>query len=220
MQAAGLSVYEEVYVSQLGEFKLEVTSSNTLFRVEQCANSLHTVGHTITAKRLQPAQEWLPAHMYVEMATAWLFYITKRNASQEQLTFSIALQNPALTAEPETGENLVAVGFGNGIRQLHIGTEYEEAMACRAAANDWMPTRLERVLRTEMGVNLTTITPHGLRTRLPLLEPGENFYFHYTLAENPYRKALESLGYMDISTWFAVEQTKAQLERSWQENRQ
>ena len=210
----GSSVYEEEYQSKLGPFRLCLTSSNGLFQPEEDAAGIHTVGHDILIKALIPPLDWMPAHMHVETAKAWLFYIIKRNPSQEQLTLSMKLQNHAVQGGAETGECLLAIGFDDGIRQIHLGTEDEESMAQRAAVNDWMPPRLERLLLAESSIEVTTITPDGLQTKIPPLEPGEQFYLHYIIAENPCRQFVDHPDQPDISTWFAVEQTKARLERA------
>jgi hypothetical protein len=59
---------------------------------------------------------------------------------------------------------------------------------------------------------ITDITVSGLYTTIPQLESGEKFYFHYILAENPCREAVNCPGEPDLSTWIAVEQSKQQLE--------
>ncbi|GAB3722763.1 hypothetical protein GCM10027594_03570 [Hymenobacter agri] len=147
--------------------------------------------------------------MQVETVTAWLFFIRKWTKGSEQLTVSIELQTSDNTIRSggESGENLVAVGFENGIRQLHIGTEDEEAMVWRATKNDFMPPRLEPLLR-KYETEVSTITERGLYTRIPLLEAGERFYFHYIIAENPYKASADYPDEPDVSTWFAVDQTK------------
>lgn len=154
--------------------------------------------------------------MQVESAMAWLFYIRKRNAGDEQLSFSIELQTTDRTVQcgPDTGESLVAVEFENGIRQMHIGTEDERAMAGRASISDYMPARLEPLL-SKYETEITAITSRGLTTPIPALEMGEQFYFHYIVAENPYTKSVDYPFQPDCSTWFAVEQSKKHLEQNW-----
>lgn len=210
------SVFRETYQSQLGTLELRMNSSNQSSAAESRNGVFATNEHEIAIKTVVPQLDWLPAGMHVECAQAWLFYITKRRVGDEQLSFSIELQlaDTAVQCGPDTGESLVAVEFENGIRQMHIGTEDEEVMAYRASISDYMPARLEPFL-SKFETEITTITPQGLITRIPALEMGERFYFHYVIAENPCLPSADYPGEMDISTWLAVEQSKKQLEKSW-----
>ncbi|GAA4018470.1 hypothetical protein GCM10022408_35310 [Hymenobacter fastidiosus] len=113
--------------------------------------------------------------------------------------------------------NLIAVESENGIRQLRLGTEDKDAMAQRASSNDWMPQRPEAVSRNYT-LQVTTIVADGLQAMIPPLEYGERFYCHYIIAENPRCKSADYPEEPDISTWYAVEQTKSRLERAWQED--
>jgi hypothetical protein len=194
---------------------LTISSSNELFQPEQNGMELQTIGHNIGVRRINPTLEWLPQHMSVEAVSAWQFYFAKRNASQEQVTVSMKLLSVAnVDTGAETGENLVAVGFERESRQLHLGTEDEEPMAQRAGENDWMPRRLQTALN-DYSLEVTTIASDGLQTVVPPLEAGEQFYFHYIIAENPRRNSTDYPAEPDISTWFAVDQSKSQLEKFW-----
>lgn len=215
MSAAQLSIYREVYQSQLGPFELRIESTSELYQVKMSNAGLETVGHNILMRRMYPPTEWLPSMYNIETATAWIFHITKRNSSQEQLTCRIETVRSALQGGSETGENLIAIGFEDGVRQLHIGTEDEDAMACRANCNDWMPPRLKPLLSSYY-LPITEASASGLKTTIPILQPGEQFYFHYIVAENPYRTSLDYPDEPDISTWYAVNQQKHQLEKLWQ----
>ncbi|RPD46870.1 hypothetical protein DNI29_11965 [Hymenobacter sediminis] len=216
MKEDQLSIYTEAYWSQLGLFELRVQTDNKLFRVEQDAATLQTVGHDIIIHRMYPPSKWLPDIYNVETAMAWAFYITKCNSSQEQLVCSIEAKSTTMQGTVETGQNLIAVGFEGEARQLHIGTEDEDAMASRANNNDWMPPRL-RAFLSNYDLLITDVTPNGLITKIPLLKPGEQLYFHYIIAENPYRASSEYPQETDISTWIAVDQSKYQISNTWLE---
>lgn len=216
MEEDQLNIYTEVYWSQLGLFELRVQADNKSIRIEQDANTLQTEGHNIVIHRMYPPSKWLPDIYNVETAMAWAFYITKRNSSQEQLTCSIEAILATMQGAAETGQNLIAIGFEDEARQLHIGTEDEDAMASRANNNDWMPPRLRTYL-SNYDLLITDVTSKGLITKIPLLESGEQFYFHYIIAENPCRTSPEYLGETDISTWIAVDQSKHQVTNTWLE---
>ncbi|WP_375416610.1 hypothetical protein [uncultured Hymenobacter sp.] len=158
----------------------------------------------------------MPNKMQVESATAWLFYITKHNANEEQLAISMTLIDKDSTVQRSqaTGQNLIAIEFENSIRQMHLGTEDEESMAYRASIQDYMPERFKSPL-LNFEIEVTSITTCGLVTQIPKLKMGEQFYFHYIMAENPYHQSVDYPDESDQSTWFAVEQSKKQLERVW-----
>ena len=208
-------VFRESYISLLGQLELRVNSNDQLFSAEFRNNVFATLGHDVTIKRVTPSLDWLPQHMHVESIAAWMFYISKRNSSEEQLSISIDLitQDSTIICGSTTGERLVAIEFENGIRQMHIGTEDEDAMAFRASIDDYMPQRLMKSL-TNYQLEITAITATGLLTQVPPLEVGEQFYFHYIVAENPCRQSVDYPNESDVSTWFAVEQSKKQLEQA------
>lgn len=207
------------YLSHLGRFDLRLHSTNRLFAIVNGGAEVRTAGHTIIIRQMPFPQEWLSSDE-VEAATAWLFYVSKHNTSEEQLTFSVELQPETdLIGEASTGQWLFAAEFENGTRQLHIGTEDEEAMAQRAYAEDGMPSRLIPLLNSsETALSTLSSDNRGVRTQIPQLQVGEQFYFHYILAENPYREAADYPGEMDIATWAAVNQPKHRLEKAWQEH--
>ena len=212
----GLRTVIELYPSQLGRLELLMHSTNQLSRTE-VENSVYiTVGHRIELKKVIPDFAWLPLGMLIESAVAWLFYISKRNIVIEQLSFSIALEaiNTTVECGPDTGEHLIAIGLENGLRQMHIGTEDEDVMAHRASTGDAMPKRFGPPL-SKYEMEITVITSRGLSTQIPELDEGEQFYFHYIVAENPYRQAVDYPEEVDSSTWFAVDQSKKQLEQRW-----
>ncbi|WP_022823955.1 hypothetical protein [Hymenobacter norwichensis] len=216
------TIFRKAHQSQLGLIELQLQTSDNLFPVENEADIFRTVGHTVEVRKLTTPPEWLPSSMQVEAAIAWLFYITKHNAGDEQLTFSAGLQSEDnIEGQTTTGQYLCAIEFENGVRQLHIGAEDEEAMAQRAYANDWMPLRLASPLWNSL-IEVTSITSdkRGICTRIPQLQTGEQFYFHYILAENPYRELVNYPGEIDLATWIAVDQPKHRLEQAWLEHTQ
>ncbi|MCA8829026.1 hypothetical protein [Hymenobacter pini] len=208
------------YLSCLGQFDLRLNSTSTPDIVGKGEAEFKTAGHTVLVRYMQFTHEWLFFHK-VEAAAAWLFYTTKHDLIEERVTFNLQLEEKTdLTAEASTGEWLFAAEFESGVRQLHIGTEDEEAMAQRAVAKDWMPPRLLPLL-TDHNTALSTLSPDnmGICTVVPQLNVGEQFYFHYVLAENPSRESIDYPGEIDIATWFAVNQSKHRLEKAWYEHK-
>ncbi|MBT9393921.1 hypothetical protein KLP40_12175 [Hymenobacter sp. NST-14] len=220
MPTVSFPVYSETYFSPLGPFELLIRSTNQQFDIAASAAGWQSVGHDVVLQKIKPTSDWLAVHMSVETMTAWQFYITKRKSSQEQLTISLQLRSGTnVDGHVTTGQNLIAVEFENGSRQIHLGTEDEDAMAERARENDWLPRRLASVLGS-YSLEVTSATATGLETTIPQLEVGEQFYFHYILAENPFRESADYPGESDISTWVAVTQSKNRLERAWQQQLQ
>ncbi|WP_460675875.1 hypothetical protein [Hymenobacter coalescens] len=156
--------------------------------------------------------------MQVSGVTAWAFYVQKLNAVPEQLTCSLGLvaPTPAVETGADTGQWLTAIELANDTHQVHIGALDEDWFASRAEADLWIPQRLASALGSYQLI-ITTIEETGLRTQVPQLREGEQFYFHYILAESPRHKSTEYPDEWDISTWYAVEQSREQLEKAWQQ---
>ena len=208
-------VFKERYDSQLGPLDLLLKSTAQGIKTAPGNSFFVTAGHETTIKQVTPKPDWLPPKLLVESTTAWMFYIRKFNASEEQLSVSLEriTADSAMQSGGAGGQHLIAIEIENGIRQLHIGTEDEVAMAGRAAKNDWMPPRFEGPLMN-YELEITTVTSLGLATQIPRLNAGEQFYFHYLIAENPCRQSAEYPDESDASTWFAVDQSKKQLEQT------
>jgi hypothetical protein len=153
--------------------------------------------------------------MSVDTAKAWLFYITKSNAVEEQLTVSFKLVHKmsSINSGTDTGQWLSAIEFEDGIRQLHIGTQDEEWFSWYGKQH-WMPGRFVQAL-AKQELLITAIEEDGLKTKVPALLTGEQFYIHYILAESPRRKSAQYPDDWDVSTWYAVEQSQQSLEEAW-----
>lgn len=213
---------EERYQSALGEIMLRLHSEADTVQVSYQGRDtrLLTLGHELLIRRGSlPAAwlpDWRPAGLRIDSA-AWGFYLWKRNATAEHLDFTIGLDTPATAVEASahTGQWLTAVELASSARQLHIGTQDEDWFAGEAASGKWVPRRLATSLAS-YALQITTIGPAGLKTRIPPLPEGEAFYFHYILAESARRKSVEYPDEWDVSTWFCVEQTKEKMEEAWQ----
>ena len=210
-------MYKESITSGLGRFNLQIDSTGELQTVhyEEHTIKLRSVGHDILIKHVVAPTDWLPPGMNVDSAKAWLVYIIKYGAPKEQLTISLKLLDniSAVQAQANTGQNLSAIEFENGVRQVHLGTQDEEWFSWYSK-KEWMPSRLISVL-SNYKLFVTTIDEDGLRSQIPELFIGERFYLHYVLAESPRRKAMEYPKDWDVSTWYAVDQSQDSLEEAW-----
>jgi hypothetical protein len=210
-------LYTEAIDSGLGQFELRIESTTYLVSQESRTSStfITSAGHQIVLKCLTAPVDRLPCGMYVDKSEAWLFYITKVNGVPEQLQISLCLSKDSepILGGGATGQYLVAVEFENGLRQVHIGALDEEALSGLDEAL-WMPKRLIQPLNCEE-IMVTAIHPNGLVSQVPELFESEGFYLHYVMAESPLRKSQTYPDEWDISTWFAVDQSKKALERAW-----
>lgn len=212
---------KEPYQSGVGLLVLRLDSSADFVEIqgEGAERLIRTRGHEVTIRHLPAAGPQLPGGMQVDSVVAWAFYIRKRNAEAEQLTFSIRLRNPTpadIKSSPDTGQGLTAIELTSPTRQVHIGTPDEDYLSGRAAKNQWVPRRLAEDLN-RFRLLVTTIEADGLRTQVPPLLEQEQFYFHYVVAESSRRKSAEYPAEWDISTWYAVEQEREQLEAIWRQ---
>lgn len=155
--------------------------------------------------------------MTVDTAIAWMLYLTKPNALRERLCISFKLPGMAASIQTgaDTGEWLTAIGFEDGTRQLHLGTQDEEYFAQYDKAA-WMPSRLVPLLASNK-LLVTQVEVDELLTQVPELFIGEGFYLHYILAESPRRKSVQYPDDWDVATWYAVEQNRSTLEAAWEE---
>jgi hypothetical protein len=213
------ALYSEDIISGLGLFKLQVDSTSELVETESIDSTIiiRSTGYHLLLKQTEAPTDWLPTGMSVDMAKAWLFYITKSNATEEQLTISFKLlrQASSIHSGADTGERLTAIEFEDGIRQLHIGTQDEEWFA-GYGKQQALPERLVPALNKQE-LLITDIEKDGLKTKVPVLFAGEQFYVHYILAEGPRRKSAQYPDNWDISTWYTVDQSQQALERAWRE---
>lgn len=214
---------------ELAAFKLSVKSTGNIITCEEIKETIlciHTANYKIEMHSVSlplrywsslTENYWTSPDFQISFSKAWLFYITKTSSSQEELAFSIELSDAStqINVGPATGQWLIAVELEDGVNQVHIGAEDEDALAARGEKNDWMPPRLVEKLQSYTFLP-TQITEKGLVTTVSELEFGERFYFHYIIAEEKYRKSLEYPDEVANSSWMAVEQSKYQLEKAWQ----
>lgn len=210
-------LYSEVIETGLGKVELRVNSSSELLNSNpgEYSIAIQSVNYDILIKRVLTPTIWLPDNMEVDTVTAWLFYITKRSEAQERLTIRFELLNhsPRIQAEADTGQWLQAIEFEDGTRQVHIGTQDEWCLA-QYGEKEWMPQRLVSALNRDELI-ITAVEKSGLKTTIPDLLLGEQFYLHYLLAESPRRKSKQYPNEWDVSTWYAVDQPQKTLQEDW-----
>jgi hypothetical protein len=210
-------LYKEHIETGVGQFELWLNSTDKLLssKTEEFLTVIHSSSYDVVIKQVLAPTIWLPSSMSVDAATAWLFYITKRSEAEEQLTICFELLNhsPHIQAEVDSGEWLQAMGFEDGIRQVHIGTQ-DEMWFAQCGEKDWMPQRLAPALNNDK-LFVTAVQEKGLKTTVPDLRMGEQFYLHYVLAESPRRKSNQYLDDWDVSTWYAVDQPQKTLQEDW-----
>ena len=144
----------------------------------------------------------------------WRWFIEKTSASIEKLILFCTLINPKANIELDysSGECLDAIEMRNQTHVLHIGTEDGYIMNVRAIHNDYMPLRFANLL--DYDKTFTEYLYFGFKTTIPTLHNNEKIYFHYLIATNIIKRNLEytSPQDIDISTWFAVDQSKTFLD--------
>jgi hypothetical protein len=209
-------LYREAITSGLGVFELRIdaTSERLSTKTEGSVVVVQSAGHLVTIKKVTAPTAWLPTGMSVDTAMAWLVYITKHTEVAEQLSFGFTLPAMPSTVQAgaNTGEWLTAVEFEDGSRQVHIGTQDEEWLV-QSSNGAWMPPRLVSMLNN--GLIITEIKENGLVTTAPELLVHEQFYLHYILAESARQKSAEYPDEWDVSTWYAVDQSRKSLEEAW-----
>lgn len=201
------------------DFKTELGTVRTFIQTDKLDEnsinynySVSTTGHTITLERFELNRDWIGDLMCFETSIGWRWFIQKTNDTEENLTIYSRLIDPQPEASfaSDTGEHLDAIEIENKTYQLHIGTEDGEMLQNRAEQNDWMPNRF----KSEVSIykSFTEYIDFGFKTRVPKLITGEKIYFHFLVATNLIKRSIQHPDERDVSTWYAVEQTKKFLD--------
>ena len=173
---------------------------------------LTTEGLEIYLQTFDLKQIWAPETNECESGKGWRWFIHKTNQQKEQLNIFCKLINPSSDTEwgSNSGEHLDAIEIENKTNHLHIKTKDGEMMQYRAEALDWMPDRY----KSELSIykSLTEYIDFGFKTTVQNLEQGDRIYFHYIVATNQIKPSKDYPDERDISTWFAVDQSKKNLD--------
>lgn len=159
----------------------------------------------------------------VKSFIGWRWFIEKISENDERLFIYCKLIDPQVntTFSSDTGECLDATEIENEIYHLHIGTEDAEVLQSRAKLGDLMPQRFNNLLgwhwnkikqQFDFCYSFTEYIDFGFKINIPKLFKGEKIYFHFLVATNPIQDSQENSGYMDISTWLAVDRSKRFLD--------
>jgi hypothetical protein len=213
MESANCLFKEEI-ASGLGVFELRIDTTGECIQEAKAGSAvtIQSTEHTITIKKVTAPTAWLPLGMRVDTAMAWLIYITKHaeGAEQIRIEFTLPIMPSIIQSGADTGEHLTAIEFENGIRQVHIGTQDEDWFA-QSSNGAWMPL----VSMLVNGLLVSDIKEDGLVTTVPNMLMHEQFYLHYILAESARQKSAEYPDEWDVSTWYAVDQSRKSLEEAW-----
>ncbi|MFC0517600.1 hypothetical protein ACFFGT_25530 [Mucilaginibacter angelicae] len=142
----------------------------------------------------------------VKDCQGWIWRITKESGEVEHLQLNCLISDIAtdvILLGSDPGEHLDSFAANNDSWITHIGSEDGEVMHYRALNDDWMPSRYKDAL--DFTTSFTSIQSNGLSTLVPDLREGERIHFHYLAAYDEYSE-------IRVNTWFAVDETKRNLE--------
>ena len=212
------TVISNEFETKLGRIRSWIESNRYVLPTNYETKIQSTAAHKITLETFELSPDWIPFHMSFESSYCWRWFIEKLNNGIENVVIYCQLINPSNDAEhsADTGESLEAILIEDKNHQLHIGTEDSRAMYSRVFNNNCMPDRFREKLYLEEELCITSWVEYidfGFKTTIPPLKKGERIYFHYLLATNPIKYSLEHPSEYDVSTWFAVEQSKHLIDK-------
>lgn len=215
--------YQDSFETGLGTIEILVLSPEGHGQTEHqnCGVTIQTSTQKVQVVSFMLRNEWLPKGMSFKSSKGWAVRIEKTATGQAASQIKIQLLNPNADTSwgPATGECLDAIEINDEISHLYIGTEDSDALWARAEEDDWMPKRFasELGLHRQKSIQFTEFINFGLRTNVPQLEVGERIYFHYLVAVNSNKLSQQHPNERDIAAWFAVDQTKRNLEEYFKE---
>jgi hypothetical protein len=213
------TVHIDNFETPLGCIKLEIDisalSDNVIISGSNSRKLINSINHSIEIISFKDVKDWMRNTDFpVEDTKGWIFRITKKSDSFEQLTIKCQLfsNDPHIISSPDSGEHLDAIWIENKTDFLSIGTEDGEILNHRATRNDFMPERYAKDLGYQSeDFSFTKYSETGFETKVPPLMPDEKVYFHYLAATNPRKKSKEYPDEDDISTNLAVDFLKHTL---------
>jgi hypothetical protein len=125
---------------------------------------------------------------------------------------------------PESGEDLDAQTWSDGVRAVSIGTEDPEALSWRAHRGDSLPSSWASVLepfryweQAYPDIDPIRYLPYGIAIDLPTLPAGELCEVHHVAAWVTDHDAAWQIGIEpDVSTWRAVDSGEARrIAEAW-----
>jgi len=204
--------FKDIFETKLGTIESRLQTDSDVAIQQRDKFRFTTKGYNVYCQVFDLLHCRIPDGMAFETSKGWRWFIEKTNDEKEQLTIYCELVNPSseLKSGANSGEHLDAIEIENSQHHLHIGTEDGEAMQYRAEISDWMPKRFKD--EVDVYKSFTEYIDYGFRTTIPILERGEKIYFHYLVATDAIRPDNQYPDQNDISTWFAVDQLKKELD--------
>jgi hypothetical protein len=203
--------------TEFGIIQTSIQTGNTKSLIQNNGLTVNTLGHKITLEIINLQNGLISKKMPIETSIGWRWYIEKVNSKEEKISIECKLLNPTINTEfgASSGEYLDAIEIENKTHHLHIGTEDTDALWERAQNDDWLPKRFENKLGLHRNkvLDFTKYIDFGFKTNIPNLGKGEKIYFHYLVATNKIKMNNYDKETQDISTWFAVEQSKREIDQ-------
>lgn len=212
-------LYSSDFPTEIGVVSSILESNiNDPFQISAINNSttIETSGHIINLVTFKLKNEWIPSAMRFEDSHGWIWKIKKKKNINEKFLIKCTVLMPSknLTSAPDSGECLDAIEIESENKVLHIGTEDGECLWARAKASDFMPGRLIKYFgKDPLSYSFTEYLDFGFKTEIPDLRANEQIYFHFLSAINTIKPSIQYPDERDVSTWFAVDQTKNFLEK-------
>ncbi|MBC7557011.1 MAG: hypothetical protein H7195_08635 [Chryseobacterium sp.] len=202
------TILSDIFETKLGSIQFSINCENNHEIKKLNDLKIETLNHKIVVEVINLNNLKLPNHMKIDSSIGWRIFIKKTSNNRENLSANCKLLNPSNDTEfsPDCGENLDAIVIEKQTGILHIGTEDGEIMRSRAEKDNWFPVRLKDFVSIENPI--TEFVDFGFTSQIPNLEITEKLYLHFLVATN-YQKSKEN----EISTWFAVERSKDELDK-------
>ncbi|MGI4870243.1 MAG: hypothetical protein ACRYFX_03580 [Janthinobacterium lividum] len=206
------TILTDNFETKLGTVQTWIETDYNASFLSQSEGKMLSEGHEIIFQSFELTEISLPKGMEYETSKVWRYFVRKTGPKKEKLLIFCKLINPTNDTEYGTssGQCIDAIEIETQTHHLHIGTEDSELMQYRAEKSDWMPKRFENDLGS--GSSFTEYSDFGFKTTIPDLEDGEKIYFHFIVATNPIKPSQEYPDERNISTWFAVDQSKKSLD--------
>jgi len=203
------TVIRDIFETNLGNIELTINSEFGLENQFEDKLNVENENYKITVVVVDLNKAVISEDKNIENSKCWRIYIEKQSEKVEKLNVICKLLNPSLTTnwDYSSGESLDAIEIENGFDQLHIGTEDGKVMNLRAENNDWLPVRLKHEISLENPI--TEYLDFGFESLIPYLAINEKLYLHFLVAT----KKIEHENNDNISTWLAVDWSKAELDK-------
>ena len=206
------TLLKDIFETKIGNIEISINCETDCENIKLDDLNIETLNHKIAIKTITLKNSELPENMKIDSSKGWRIYIEKKTNYNEKLNVVCKLLNPTIDTEfnSDCGENLDAIIIENENGVLHIGTEDGEIIKSRAEQDNWFPKRLKNFVSLENPI--TEFIDFGFETKIPDLESSEKLYLHFLVATN-YEKSKEEKSVENgISTWFAVEKSKTELD--------